>query len=78
MVYGLYLADIAPQRTKSEFFKYVASELLLMLVELSTFLYAVDDSMDYLTEDSRILVGWTIIGFTGTIILIQLVVNAKY
>jgi hypothetical protein len=76
MINGLYLITTTPQK-HSDLIKTIACEWLLLCVELTVFLYAVDDYVDYLSEQSRIDIGWLIISFTSIIILVQLVVNGR-
>jgi hypothetical protein len=77
MIYAVYLANVLPSKTTSDLVKTIACEVLILMVELTMFMYAVDDAVDYLSEESRMNLGWTIIGMTGTIILIQLIVNGR-
>jgi len=70
MSYSLYIIDKKPFSTIESQIKGVACEVMLLMVELSIFLLAVDDSVVGLDESKRILIGWIIIGLTGAIILI--------
>jgi hypothetical protein len=70
MSYSVYLFTTAPSKTRGDQIKTLSCEILLLFVEFSVFLYAIDDYVNYLSDESRFNVGWFIIGFTGLIVTI--------
>jgi hypothetical protein len=50
LLYGLYLIQSIPHLTSAEYSKHITAELMLLVVELIAFLYAVDDAVEYLTD----------------------------
>jgi hypothetical protein len=50
LLYGLYLIQSIPHLTRAEYSKHITAELMLLVVELIAFLYAVDDAVEYLTD----------------------------
>jgi hypothetical protein len=70
MIYSVYLFTTAPSKTRGDQIKTLSCEILLLFVEFCVFLYAIDDYVNYLSDESRFNVGWVIIGFTGLILTI--------
>jgi uncharacterized membrane protein len=48
-----------------------------MVIELVIIIYAFDDMTLLLSEDSRTLVGWVVIGVSTLIILLQMIIDVK-
>jgi uncharacterized membrane protein len=48
-----------------------------MVIELVIIVYAFDDMTLLLSEDSRTLVGWVVIGVSTLIIVLQMIIDVK-
>jgi hypothetical protein len=48
----------------------LSCEILVLGIELITILFAFDEIIGYFDEDTRLLIGWVVIGLSGAILLI--------
>jgi hypothetical protein len=69
-IFGIYLVKARPFKLSRDFAKTLSGEVLVFLVELSVFLLAGDDNLNYLSDESRLFIGWVIITEISAVVLI--------